>query len=80
MSTMTTAQPFTGRVTGPSAGHHEQDGDEHAARRAERLREQRERLQHRHSQALTRLMDTRRDLRGVHALADFVDESVRWSA
>ena len=72
MSTMTTAQPLTG-LDDPEV-------DERAARRAERLREQREQLQHRHSQALTRLMDTRRDLRGVHALADFVDESVRWSA
>ena len=66
MSTMTTPQPFVAA--------------ERAARHAERLREQRERLQTRHSEALTRLMDTRRDLRGVHALADFVDESVRWSA
>lgn len=41
---------------------------------------QRERLQTRHSQALTSLMETRDDLRGVHALADFVDEAVRWSA
>ena len=72
MSTMTTPQPLT--------GHPDRDGDEPAARRAERLREQRERLQNRHSEALARLMDTRRDLRGVHALADFVDESVRWSA
>jgi hypothetical protein len=54
--------------------------EERAARQAERLREQRERLQTRHSQALTRLMDSRRELRGVHALADFVDEGVRWSA
>ena len=37
------------------------------------------RLQTRHSEALARLMATRRDLRGVHALADFVDEAVRWS-
>ena len=34
----------------------------------------------RHSQALTRLMDERDDLRGVHALADFVDDSLRWTA
>lgn len=41
---------------------------------------QRNSLKHRHSQALTRLMAEREDLRGVHALADMVDESVRWSA
>ncbi|WP_167736728.1 MULTISPECIES: hypothetical protein [Nocardioides] len=40
----------------------------------------RDALKTRHSQSLTRLMDTRTDLRGVHALADFVDESVRWTA
>jgi hypothetical protein len=72
MSTMTTPEQLT--------GFGDQDADERTARRAGPLREQRERLQTRHSHALTRLMDTRRDLRGVHALADFVDESVRWSA
>ena len=41
---------------------------------------QRERLQTRHSQALTLLMEARDDLRGVHALADFVDDAVRWTA
>jgi hypothetical protein len=46
----------------------------------EQVREQRARLQTRHSQALTSLMEARQDLRGVHALADFVDDSVRWSA
>ncbi|WP_435747649.1 hypothetical protein [Nocardioides sp. SYSU DS0663] len=47
--------------------------------RLERIREQRAALRTRHSQALTRLMDQRADLRGVHALADLVDDSVRWS-
>jgi hypothetical protein len=37
-------------------------------------------LKTRHSQSVVRLMDERTDLRGVHALADFVDESVRWTA
>lgn len=37
-------------------------------------------LRTRHSQSVVRLMDERTDLRGVHALADFVDESVRWTA
>ncbi|WP_127479252.1 hypothetical protein [Nocardioides pantholopis] len=43
------------------------------ARRAEELRS-------RHSQALSRLMEERRDLHGVHALADFVADSLRWTA
>ena len=46
----------------------------------DRIREQRERLETRHAQALTRLMEARSDLRGVHALADLVDDAVRWSA
>lgn len=37
-------------------------------------------LQSRHSHALARLMEDREDLRGVHALADFVDDSLRWTA
>ncbi|WP_164519709.1 hypothetical protein [Nocardioides ferulae] len=35
-------------------------------------------LRLRHSRALARLMAERDDLRGVHALADLVDDSVRW--
>jgi hypothetical protein len=46
----------------------------------DKLRAQREALQTRHSAKLTSLMETREDLRGVHALADFVDDYVRWSA
>ena len=46
----------------------------------DKIRNQRMLLKSRHSQALSRLMDERDDLRGVHALADFVDESMRWSA
>ena len=46
----------------------------------DRIREQRLRLRIRHSQALTSRMEAREDLRGVHALADFVDDAVRWSA
>jgi hypothetical protein len=41
---------------------------------------QRELLRVRHSAALTTLMETRSDLRGVNAWADFVDDAVRWSA
>ncbi len=43
-------------------------------------RKQRDSLRLRHAQQLTRLMATRDDLRGVHALADLVDDSVRWTA
>ena len=46
----------------------------------ERIRAQRLALKHRHSQALARLMAEREDLKGVHALADLVDDSLRWSA
>jgi hypothetical protein len=46
----------------------------------ERIRIQRATVQHRHSQALARLMAEREDLKGVHALADLVDDSLRWSA
>jgi hypothetical protein len=41
---------------------------------------QRELLRVRHSAALTSLMESRTDLRGVNAWADFVDDAVRWSA
>lgn len=34
----------------------------------------------RHEQDVYRLMDTREDLRGISAMADLVEESVRWSA
>ncbi|TYL49679.1 hypothetical protein FXB39_11905 [Nocardioides sp. BGMRC 2183] len=37
-------------------------------------------LRDRHARNLTTLMTERDDLRGVHALADFVDDAVRWSA
>lgn len=46
----------------------------------DRSLERRAALRDRHSQGLTRLMEQRTDLRGVHALADFVDDSVRWTA
>lgn len=48
--------------------------------RYDRIVEQRTKLRTRHSQALSKLMTERDDLRGVHALADFVDDSLRWSA
>lgn len=46
----------------------------------ERLREQRDQLRLRHAQRLVSLMEGRSDLRGVHALADYFDDAVRWSA
>lgn len=46
----------------------------------DRIREQRERLETRHAQGIARLMTARADLRGVHALADLVDDAVRWTA
>lgn len=46
----------------------------------DRIAEQRRKLRLRHSQALSKLMEERRDLQGVNALADFVSDSVRWSA
>jgi hypothetical protein len=48
--------------------------------RIRKQREQRERLETRHAQGLTQLMAARADLRGVHALADMVDDAVRWTA
>jgi len=46
----------------------------------DRSLERRAVLRTRHAQSLTRLMEERADLRGVHALADFVDDAVRWTA
>jgi hypothetical protein len=37
-------------------------------------------LRIRHHAALAALMQERDDLRGVHALADQIDEAVRWTA
>ena len=37
-------------------------------------------LKTRHATALARLLAEREDLRGTHAFADFVDESLRWTA
>ncbi|HET9422745.1 MAG TPA: hypothetical protein VFO49_16505 [Nocardioides sp.] len=46
----------------------------------DRRRAQRDGLRLRHAKSLSHLMSSRHDLRGVHALADLVDESVRWTA
>lgn len=41
---------------------------------------QRSSLKSRHASALAKLMIEREDLRGTHAFADFIDDSLRWSA
>lgn len=46
----------------------------------DQLLERRAALRVKHTQALTSLMEERADLKGVHALADYFDEAVRWSA
>ena len=46
----------------------------------DQLSEQRIAFRLRHAQKLTALMEERDDLRGVHALADYFDEALRWSA
>ncbi len=43
-------------------------------------REKRAAFKVRHARGLTSLMGERSDLRGVHALADLVDDAVRWTA
>jgi hypothetical protein len=46
----------------------------------EQARSQRSELKNRHARALSRLLAERADLKGVHALADLVSDSLRWSA
>lgn len=46
----------------------------------DRVAKQRNSLKSRHASALAKLMIEREDLRGAHAFADFVDDSLRWSA
>ena len=48
--------------------------------RLARIIARRKQFQDRHAQRLTSLMAQRDDLRGVHALADLVDDAVRWTA
>jgi hypothetical protein len=62
--------PITDAVTTPRGADNDLD----------RRRSQRDGLRLRHAHSLTRLLSSRDDLRGVHALADLVDESVRWTA
>lgn len=49
-------------------------------RELDSVAKQRHSLKFRHASALAKLMDERQDLRGVHVFADFVDDSMRWSA
>ncbi|MDI6910503.1 hypothetical protein [Nocardioides sp.] len=60
----------------PPGGHH---GGRHGGD-LDRVGDQRTRLRLRHAERLTSLMAERGDLRGVHALADYFDDAVRWSA
>ena len=46
----------------------------------ERIRVQRSELKTRRSRELSTLLTKRQDLKGVHALADLVSDSLRWSA
>jgi hypothetical protein len=46
----------------------------------DRVDSHRSALKNRHARALSRLLAEREDLKGVHALADLVSDSLRWSA
>jgi hypothetical protein len=46
----------------------------------DRRRTRRAAFRDRQTEGLTRLMTQRHDLRGAHALADFIDDAVRWTA
>jgi hypothetical protein len=56
----------------PTTTHREVEQD--------RVAQQRASLRERHATALAKLMAEREDLRGTHAFADLVDDSLRWSA
>jgi len=58
----------------------ERDPEHDVDTRLDQIRVQRAQLKDRHTRRLSRLMAEREDLRGVHALADLVSDSVRWSA
>lgn len=61
---------------GSATPHATDDFDDRLARIIAR----RKQFQDRHAQRLTSLMAQRDDLRGVHALADLVDDAIRWTA
>ena len=56
------------------------DTTEHPRDEIEIRREKREALKVKHAQKVSTLMSQRDDLHGVHALADFVNDAVRWTA
>jgi hypothetical protein len=56
----------------PTRNESEDTVDHTLARRA--------RLRDTHAQKVARLMEQRTDLRGVHPLADLVDDAIRWTA
>jgi hypothetical protein len=68
------------KSSGARQGHHHEQGRDSTSPDLDRIRQQREKLETRHAQGLTRLLGARADLRGVHALADMVDDAVRWTA
>jgi len=71
-----TSTPHLRSVDGPTTAAAEDDIDARLARIIAR----RKQFQDRHAQRLTALMAERDDLRGVHALADMVDDAIRWTA
>ncbi|GAA4685885.1 hypothetical protein [Nocardioides nanhaiensis] len=74
-TTSTPTTPHLRSVADPVAD----PADDFDARLA-RIVARRKQFQDRHAQRLTALMAQRDDLRGVHALADLVDDAIRWTA
>jgi hypothetical protein len=72
------ARPQEAAVADPTST--ERDPKHDLDHQLERIHAQRAELKNRHAHALSRLFSEREDLRGVHALADLVSDSLRWSA
>ncbi len=51
-----------------------------AAAQLDDRRDQRSTLKAKHAARLTQLLEARADLRGVNALADHLDDAIRWTA
>ncbi len=51
-----------------------------AAEEAAEALTRRERLEPRHAREIVELLGRKEELRGVYAMADFLDDAVRWSA
>lgn len=77
-STPTT--PHLRSVDGPATSPATSPADDDFDARLARVVARRKQFQDRHAQRLTALMAQRDDLRGVHALADLVDDAIRWTA